>query len=96
MIAKLEKTPSTTQQNKDLTQNPLMGATINNEPTTTEPLPENGQQLKPPRGGLKLILLAKTSVLLLSKHFLARVDAYQRSGVTGIASKFCTTMYVEL
>ena len=37
MIAKLERTHSNEQQNREQTQNPTMGATINNESTTTEP-----------------------------------------------------------
>ena len=43
MIAKLERRQSNAQQNIEQLQNPTMGATINNESTTTEPPPENGQ-----------------------------------------------------
>ena len=39
MIAKLEWTQSNAQQNIEKLQNPTMGATTNNESTTTEPLP---------------------------------------------------------
>ena len=39
MIAKLEKAHGNVQQDMEQTQNPTMGATINNESTTTEPLP---------------------------------------------------------
>ena len=39
MIAKLEMTQSNVQQNIEQTQNLTMGATINNDSTTTEPLP---------------------------------------------------------
>ena len=46
MIAKLERTQSNAQQNMEQTQNPTMGTTIKNE-STTEPLPQNGQQPKP-------------------------------------------------
>ena len=38
MIAKLEWTQSNAQQNIEELQSPTMGVTINNEPTTTEPL----------------------------------------------------------
>ena len=37
MIAKLERMHSNVQQNMEQTQNPTMGATINNKSTTTEP-----------------------------------------------------------
>ena len=57
MIAKLEWTQSNAQQNIEQLQNPTMGVeqlqnptigiTINNESTTTEPPPYNGQQPKP-------------------------------------------------
>ena len=46
MIAKLEWTQSTTQQNLEQLQNPTMGVTINNESTTTEPPTKNEQQPK--------------------------------------------------
>ena len=36
MIEKLERTQSNTQENLEQTQNPTMGAVINNETTTTE------------------------------------------------------------
>ena len=39
MIAKLEWTPSSAQQNIEQLQNPTMGVTISNELTTTEPPP---------------------------------------------------------
>ena len=39
MIVKLEWTQSNAQQNIEQLQNPTMGVTINNESTTTEPLP---------------------------------------------------------
>ena len=39
MIAKIERTHSNVQQNTEQTQNPTMGATINNESTRTEPPP---------------------------------------------------------
>ena len=39
MIAKLEKAHGNVQQDMEQTQNPTMGAIINNESTTTEPLP---------------------------------------------------------
>ena len=39
MIAKLEWTQSNAQQNVEQLQNPTMAVTINNESTTTEPLP---------------------------------------------------------
>ena len=44
MIAKLEWTQSNTQQNIEQLQTHTMGETINNESTTTEPPPSNGQQ----------------------------------------------------
>ena len=44
MIAKRERTQSDVQQNMEQTQNPTLGATINNESTTTEHPPLNGQQ----------------------------------------------------
>ena len=44
MIAKLERTHSSVQQNMEQTQNPTMGATIKNE-STTEPPPKNNQSL---------------------------------------------------
>ena len=47
MIAKLEWKQSNSQQNIEKLQIPTMGETINNESTTTEPLPLNGQQSKP-------------------------------------------------
>ena len=51
MIAKLEWTQSSAQQNIEQLQNPTLGVTINNESTTTEPPPWNGQQPKPLGGG---------------------------------------------
>ena len=45
MIAKLERTHSNVQQNMEQTQNTTIGATINNESTTTEPPPSNDQPL---------------------------------------------------
>ena len=39
MIAKLERIHSNVQQNMEQTQNPTLGAAINNEFTTTEPPP---------------------------------------------------------
>ena len=42
---------SNAQQNIEQLQNPTMGVTINNESTTTEPWPWNGQQQKPLGGG---------------------------------------------
>ena len=47
MIAKLERPLSNAKQNKDQIQSPhnLMGGTLNNESSTTEPSPQNGQQL---------------------------------------------------
>ena len=45
MIAKLERTHSNVQQNMEQAQNPTMGATINNESTTTEPPPKYDQSL---------------------------------------------------
>ena len=39
------------QQNIEQLQTPTMGVIINNESTTTEPLPQNGQLLKPPGDG---------------------------------------------
>ena len=39
MIAKLERTHSNVQQNMEQTQNPTMGAAINNKSTATEPPP---------------------------------------------------------
>ena len=47
MIAKLEWTQRNAQQNKEQFQNPIMGVTINNESTTTEPMPKHGQQPTP-------------------------------------------------
>ena len=47
MIAKLELTQSNAQQNIEQLQNHTIGVTINNESTTTEPSPYNGQQQKP-------------------------------------------------
>ena len=54
-------------------QNPTMGVTINNESTTTEPPPQNGQQLKPTGGqnAVKPILsgpskIDKTNILMIS------------------------------
>ena len=37
LFVKLEKTQSNTQQNMEQTQYPILRATINNEPTATEP-----------------------------------------------------------
>ena len=51
MIAKLEWTQSNVQQNIEQLQNPAMGVTINNESTTAEPSPYNGQQPKSLGGG---------------------------------------------
>ena len=45
MIAKLEWSQSNAQQNIEQSQNLTMEVTINNESTTTEPPPQNGQQL---------------------------------------------------
>ena len=45
MIAKLERTHSNVQQDIEQAQNPTIGATINNESTTTEPRPKNNQSL---------------------------------------------------
>ena len=39
MVSKLECTKSNAQQNLEQLQNPTTGVTINNESTTTEPLP---------------------------------------------------------
>ena len=39
MIAKLERTQSNVQQNIEQTHNPTMGATINNESTTSDQPP---------------------------------------------------------
>ena len=39
MIAILERRHNNVQQNVEQTQNPTMGATINNESTSTEPSP---------------------------------------------------------
>ena len=47
MIAKLEWTQSNAQQFIEQLQNPITGVTINNELTTTEPPPKNGQQPEP-------------------------------------------------
>ena len=47
MVAKLEWTQSNAQQNIEQLQNPTIGVTINNESTTTEPPPKNGQHIKP-------------------------------------------------
>ena len=47
MIAKQEWTQSNAQQILEQLQNPIMGVTINNKSTTTEPPPDNGQQPKP-------------------------------------------------
>ena len=52
MIAKLEWTWSNAQQNIEQLQNPIIGVTINNDLTTTEPPPYNGNQPKPFEGGL--------------------------------------------
>ena len=46
MNAKLEWTQYNAQQNIEQLLNPSIRATINNESTTTEPPPYNGQQLK--------------------------------------------------
>ena len=46
----VEWTQSNTQQNIEQLQNPVMGVTINNESTTADPPPLNGQQPKPLRG----------------------------------------------
>ena len=54
MIVKLECTHSNAQQNIEQLQKPTMGVTINNEPTTTEPPPQNGQQPKQ-LGGINAI-----------------------------------------
>ena len=51
MIAKLVWTQSNAQQNIEQLKNPKMGVIINNELSTTEPTPSNGQQPKPPGGG---------------------------------------------
>ena len=51
VIAKQEWTQSNAQQNIEQLQNPTMRVTINNESTTTEPPPYNGQQPKPLGGG---------------------------------------------
>ena len=58
MIAKLERTQSNAQQNIEQLQNPTMGVTINNGPTTTEP----GTLMRFP--GTKFSPL----ILLLLKH----------------------------
>ena len=50
MIAKLERTQRNAQRNIDQLQNHTKGVTLNNELTTTEPPPLNGQQPKPLRG----------------------------------------------
>ena len=47
MVAKLEWTQSNAQQNIEQLQNPTIGVTINNESTTTEPPPKDGQHIKP-------------------------------------------------
>ena len=47
MVAKVERAQNNAQQNIEQLQNPTMGITINNESTTTEPPPRNGQQPKP-------------------------------------------------
>ena len=47
MNAKLEWMQSNAQQNIKQLQNSTMGVTINNESTTTESPPQNGQQSKP-------------------------------------------------
>ena len=39
MIGKLERPNSHSQQNMEQTENPTVGATVNNESTTTEPPP---------------------------------------------------------
>ena len=43
MIAKLKWTQSNAQQNIEQLQNPIMGVTVNNESTTTEPPTKNEQ-----------------------------------------------------
>ena len=47
MIAKLERTQSNVQQNIEQTNNPAMGATINNESITSDQPPKNRQQHNP-------------------------------------------------
>ena len=47
MIVLLEWTQSNAQQNIEQLQNPTIGVTMNTKSTLTEPLPSNGQQLKP-------------------------------------------------
>ena len=47
MIAQLEFTQSSIQQNIGQLQTPTVGVTINKKSTTTEPPPYNGQQPKP-------------------------------------------------
>ena len=48
MVAKVEWTQSNAKQKKiKQLHNPTMGVTINNESTTSEPPPLNGQQPKP-------------------------------------------------
>ena len=54
VTAKPEQTQSNAQQNIVQPQSPTLGATINNESTTTEPLPQNWQQPKPPRAQMHL------------------------------------------
>ena len=44
MVAKLEWAQSSTKQNVEQLQDPVMGVTINNKSTTTGPQPWNGQQ----------------------------------------------------
>ena len=69
MIAKLEWTQSSTQQNIEQLQNPKLGVTINNESTTTEPPPQNGQQLKPVGvGGLNAFYWYQIFALYLRLH----------------------------
>ena len=76
MIAKIKWTQNNAQQNIEQFQNHTMGATINNEPTITEPPPYNGQQPKSlgrgAGGGLKCILLVPNlrQVTLLAKMII--------------------------
>ena len=53
--------------------------TLNNRSTTTEPPPENGQQPKPPEGGLNAFyrrqIFALGSVVVKTQNCLARIEA---------------------
>ena len=72
MNAKLEWMQSNAKQNIKQLQTSTMGVTINNESTTTESPPQNGQQSKP-LGGLNAFTGTKQIFVLDSAVVEARM-----------------------